>query len=76
MHFRNRNKIVTFQNFGTQTANIIHAWHKKGCSVGILKCTQKPSLAAKSQNDLNYYLVQKHITPKSDITFKFKICYE
>ena len=72
----NRNEKVTCKNCGTQTTKLNLACHKKSCSVGTLYCTQCPNVSTKSQNDLNYHFAKKHNTPKPDITFKGKLCFE
>ena len=72
----NRNEKVTCENCGTQTTKLNLARHKKKFSVGTLYCTQCPNFSTKSQNDLNYHIAKKHRSPKPDVTFKCKLCYQ
>ena len=72
----NRYEKVTCENCGTQTTKLNLARHKKSCSAGTLCCTQCPNFSTKSQNDLNYQFAKKHSVPKSDVTFKCKLCYQ
>ena len=72
----NRYKKVPCEKCGTQTTKPNLARHKKRCSVGTLYCTKCPSSSTKSQNDLNYHIAKKHNDPKSDVTFKCKLCYQ
>ena len=72
----NRYGNVTCENCGTQTTKLIFARHKKKRSVGTLCRTQSSNFSTKSQNDLNYHIAKKHSTPKPDITFKCKLCFQ
>ena len=72
----NRNEKVTCENCGTQTTKHNLARHRKSCSAGTLFCTQCPNFSTKSQNDLNYHIAKKHSTPKPEVTFKCKLCYQ
>ena len=72
----NRYDKVTCENCGTQTTKPNLARQKKCCSAGTLYCTQCPSFSTKSQNDLNYHIAKKHSSPKPDVTFKCKLCYQ
>ena len=71
-----RKEKVTCENCGTQTTRNNIVRHKKRCSVGTLYCTQCPNFSTKSQNDLNYHVAKKNSTPKSDITFQCKLCFQ
>ena len=71
----NRYEKVTCENCGTQTTKLNLTRHKKICSAGTLLCSQCPNFFTKSQNALNYHIAKKHSIPKSDITFKCKLCY-
>ena len=66
---------VTCENCGTQTTKFNLARNMKSCSAGRLYCSQCPNFFTKSQNDLNYHNSKKHSAPKSDISFKCKVCY-
>ena len=72
----NRNEKVTCENCGTQTTRNNIVRHKKRRSAGTLYCTQCPTFSKKSPNDLKYHTAKKHSTPKPDITFKCKLCYQ
>ena len=72
----NRYEKVTCENCGTQTTKPNLARHKNKCSVGTLYCTQCPNFSKKSESDLNYHFAKKHSSPKPDITFKCKLCYQ
>ena len=72
----NRNEKNTCDKCGTQFAKLNLACHKKRCSVGTLYCTQCPKFSTNSQNDLNYHTAKKHTTPKLDVSFKCKLCYQ
>ena len=65
----------TCENCGTQTTRNNNVRHKKRCSAGTLYCTHCPNFSTKSKSDLNYNIAGKHSTPKSEITFKCKLCY-
>ena len=67
-----RNEKITCENWGTQTTRKTFVRQKKRCSHGILYCTHCPNLSTKSQNDLNYHM---HGAPKTDVTFKCKLCF-
>ena len=49
---------------------------RKRCSVGTLFCTQCPNFSRKSENALNYRIVEKHSKPNVDVTFKCKLHYQ
>ena len=72
----NRYEKVTCQNCGTQTTKPNLARHKKSCSAGSLYCTHCPSLITKSQKWSQLHIAKKHSAPKSDVTFKCKLCYQ
>ena len=72
----NRYEKIACENCGTQTTKINLAGHKKSCSVGTLYCTQCPNFSTKSPDDLNYHFAKKQSTPKLDVTFKCKLCYQ
>ena len=76
MPWLNRNEKVTCDNCATQITNLSFARHKKSCFAGTLFCTQCPNFFTKFQNDLNYHIAKNHSTPKPDITFKCKLCYQ
>ena len=67
---------VAGENCGFQTTKLNLARHKKSCSAGTLYCTHCPKFSTKSQNDLIYQIAKKHSAPKSDVTFKCKLCYQ
>ena len=71
-----RKENVTCENCGTQNTRNNFVRHKKRCSVGTLYCTRCPNFSTKSQNDLKYQIAKKHSTPKFDITFKCKLCFQ
>ena len=52
------------------------ARHNKSCSAGTLYCSQRPSFCRKPQNDLIYFIAEKHSIPKPEVTFKCKLCYQ
>ena len=72
----NRYEKVICENCGTQTTKLNLARHKKSCSAGTLFCTRCSNFSAKSQIDRNYPIAKKHSSPKSDVTFKCKLCYQ
>ena len=67
---------VTCENCGNQTTRNNIVRHKKSCSAGTLYCPQCPNFFTKSQNDLKYHIAKKHSAPKSDVTFKCKVCFQ
>ena len=71
-----RKEKITCEYCGTQTTKNNIVRHKKRGSVGTLYCTQCPNSSTKSQYDLSYHIAKKHSAPKSDITFKCKLCYQ
>ena len=71
-----QNEKITCQNCGTQTTGNNIVRHKKRCSAGTLFCTQCPKFSTESQDDLNYHIAKKHSGPKTDVTFKCKLCYQ
>ena len=72
----NRKEKVTCENCGTQTTKLNLARHKKRCSDGTMYCTQCPNFSTKSPKDLNNHFAKKHSTPKLDVTFNCKLCYQ
>ena len=71
-----RKQKVTSENCGTQTTRNNTVRHKKSCSAGTFSCTHCPNFSTKTRSDLNYHTAKKHSTPKPDITFKCKLCYQ
>ena len=72
----NRNEKVTCENRGTQTTKLNFARHKKRCSAGLLYCTHCPNFCTKYQNNLIYHVAKKHSSPKPDVTFNCKLCFQ
>ena len=72
----NRNEKVTCANRDTQTTKLNLARHKKRCSAGLLYCTHCPNFSTKYQNDLIYHVAKKHSSPKPDVTFICKLCFQ
>ena len=67
---------ITGENCGTQTTRNNIVRHKKRCSAATLYCTHCPNFSTKSQSNLNYHIAKKNSAPKSDVTFKCKLCYQ
>ena len=71
----NRKEKVTCENCGVQITKYNLARHKKRCSAGTLYCTQSPTFATLSQDDLNYHNAKQHSAAGPSKTYKCKLCY-
>ena len=67
---------IACENCGTQTSRNNIVRHKRSCLVETLYCTQRPNFSTTSQVDLKYHIAKNHSAPKSDATYKCKLCYQ
>ena len=72
----NRYEKGTCENCCTQTTKPDLVRHRKSCSAGTFYCTKYPNCSTKSLNDNKYQIAKKHSTPKLDVNFKCKLCYQ